>query len=273
MPSYIDTNRKEPVCYTSEIIDGGEQPLYRVVAQDAPDDAVECTVGWWWFSGAALQLTRSRARQSSSSAWRLIMGRIKRRDDCSVSGPEYFGFGDPTMRMLIQELPGARQCINYEWTDFDAVLAAQAARGQSGSSGAGNAGGAGGGSDASSARGSRKRSLQPQGGSPQDALAKRQRADDAARDARARSVSQRRRSGAQAGLWAAYDEMQRRAAQDELASEYAQQSAATPRDYASGGAPSQRVAMELVANTGRDALAAARPNSLLALFWQRNSRK
>lgn len=33
-----------------------------------------------------------------------------------------FGFSDPTVKMLIQELPNARKCNNYLWKDFDNPL-------------------------------------------------------------------------------------------------------------------------------------------------------
>ena len=44
---------------------------------------------------------------------------IKRKAQVSVSGPEMFGFSDPLVKMLIQELPDARKCTHYQWVDFD----------------------------------------------------------------------------------------------------------------------------------------------------------
>ena len=42
----------------------------------------------------------------------------KRQHSNSVSGPDYFGLGQNTIKHLIQELPGANQLPNYVWQHF-----------------------------------------------------------------------------------------------------------------------------------------------------------
>jgi hypothetical protein len=47
-----------------------------------------------------------------------MLKRIKKRSNVSVSGPEMYGYSDPTVQMLFQELPGARNCHSYQWKQF-----------------------------------------------------------------------------------------------------------------------------------------------------------
>ncbi len=55
---------------------------------------------------------------TSSGVWVECLKKIKRRQTVSVSGPEMYGFADPTVQMLIQELPNADKCANYQWKRF-----------------------------------------------------------------------------------------------------------------------------------------------------------
>jgi len=93
-------NTKEYVFYTSEILDGGKAPIFQVSPQDNPN----------------LKVTHS----TSSGVWCEVLKMIKRKPNVSVSGPEMYGFSDPTIKMLIQELPNADKCESYEWKEFDA---------------------------------------------------------------------------------------------------------------------------------------------------------
>jgi hypothetical protein len=108
LPSLLDPGRVKVTKYTSEIVDGGKQPLFRVTPADAPGEAVVHT--------------------APSGCWRIMLGRIKQRKDVSVSGPEMFGFSDSTIRMLIQELPNARSCVRYLWLDFEQAIEMQEER-------------------------------------------------------------------------------------------------------------------------------------------------
>ena len=42
----------------------------------------------------------------------------KRQHSNSVSGPDYFGLGQNTIKHLIQELPGADRLRDYVWQNF-----------------------------------------------------------------------------------------------------------------------------------------------------------
>jgi hypothetical protein len=36
----------------------------------------------------------------------------------TVSGPEYYGLSFATIKKMIQELPGAEECLGYQWVDL-----------------------------------------------------------------------------------------------------------------------------------------------------------
>jgi len=98
---------EERALYTCEILDGGDKPLFRVTPSDDPENYVEAA--------------------SASSAWKTILNRINeakpaadKRASVSVSGPEYFGFGVPTVAELIAQLPDADKCIHYRGIDASA---------------------------------------------------------------------------------------------------------------------------------------------------------
>lgn len=87
--------------YMCEILDGGEVPEFVVTPEDDPDNPAKGT--------------------SATSAWEKILKRVNelkteetgKRLYTAVSGPEYFGFGNPTIAKLIQDLPGADKCEKY----------------------------------------------------------------------------------------------------------------------------------------------------------------
>jgi superfamily II DNA/RNA helicase len=97
MPSI--KNPQQQVIYTSEIVDNGDGPGFRVTPADAPE--LSMTFG------------------TASRVWMEMLRKIKRRQSISVSGPETYGYSDPTVRMLIQELDGAELCESYQWVNFD----------------------------------------------------------------------------------------------------------------------------------------------------------
>jgi len=89
----------EYVIYTSEIIDGGNAPIFQVTPSDDPNLIMKHT--------------------TSSGVWCEMLKLIKKKPTVSVSGPEMFGFSDNTIKMLIQELPNARKCKSYGWKEYD----------------------------------------------------------------------------------------------------------------------------------------------------------
>jgi len=89
----------EYVIYTSEIIDGGNAPIFQVTPADDSNLVMKHT--------------------TSSGVWCEMLKLIKKKPTVSVSGPEMFGFSDNTIKMLIQELPNARKCKSYGWKEYD----------------------------------------------------------------------------------------------------------------------------------------------------------
>jgi SNF2 family DNA or RNA helicase len=95
--SYIKP--EDRVEYISEIRDGGESPIFAVIASDDPDNPI--------------------LNISATGAWTIMMQRIvdakdsKRPSKISVSGPEMYGYSDIRLKKLIEELPGAEYCKGY----------------------------------------------------------------------------------------------------------------------------------------------------------------
>lgn len=98
--STLDPSKK--VRYTCEILDTGEAtPLFRVTMDDNPDIKYE--------------------GNSPTSPWNLILKRILelRAENAnnpkalSISGPEYYGLAAPVTIYLIQQMPEAKECVNY----------------------------------------------------------------------------------------------------------------------------------------------------------------
>lgn len=83
--------------YRSRILDGGDVPLFEVVAEEDPSFTV--------------------VERSASTAWAKVVKTANEarheEKNCTVSGPEYFGYGHPTCVRLIQELPNVEKCIHY----------------------------------------------------------------------------------------------------------------------------------------------------------------
>jgi len=83
-----------------EIIEQDDKPLFKVTPEEDPS----CPV----------------VADSASAAWSSIIQRInnKKIEDTkrmyhSVSGPEYFGYANPAVVKLIQELPNAEKCTKF----------------------------------------------------------------------------------------------------------------------------------------------------------------
>ncbi|KAI8918001.1 F/Y rich C-terminus-domain-containing protein, partial [Entophlyctis helioformis] len=89
---------EKTVRYTSTVLDGGEGPRFQVVPEDAVDKAAVATsaTGAWTSILKAANILRNREHSNSAS------------------GPDYFGFSQPTIQKLIQELPNANLCSSYK---------------------------------------------------------------------------------------------------------------------------------------------------------------
>jgi len=97
--SFVDPSSRTE--YTSEIVDGGERPLFQVTASDAPD--------------------KPGQGNSPTAAWTAILRKLNEKSNKpfnAVSGPEYFGLAKGIISKLIQELPNADKCFNYQTQEF-----------------------------------------------------------------------------------------------------------------------------------------------------------
>ncbi|KAL1922084.1 uncharacterized protein VTP21DRAFT_10726 [Calcarisporiella thermophila] len=99
--STVDPDKQ--VNYHCEVLDGGEAPLFKITPEDRKD--------------------RPIIAQSATGAWTTVVreaNTLRKRDHSnSASGPDYYGFTHPTVAKMIQDLPGARQCANYVWQEFE----------------------------------------------------------------------------------------------------------------------------------------------------------
>lgn len=90
------------VVYHCTILDGGDGPKFQIVPSDAPDRTVIAGTATGAWSSIVKQANTIRSRQHSNS----------------VSGPDFFGLGQNTIKHLIQELPNADRLKDYVWQNF-----------------------------------------------------------------------------------------------------------------------------------------------------------
>lgn len=78
------------------------KPLFCIQGEDAPEIEIR--------------------KLTPSDAWAEVLRRSnilrKKVYKNTVSGTEYYGLSSATIRKMVQELPRARECEGYEWTDF-----------------------------------------------------------------------------------------------------------------------------------------------------------
>ncbi|PPQ68372.1 hypothetical protein CVT24_004793 [Panaeolus cyanescens] len=90
------------VVYHCTILDGGDGPKFQIVPSDRPDKPVIAGTATGAWSSIVKQANHIRNRQHSNS----------------VSGPDFFGLGQNTIKHLIQELPNADRLRDYVWQNF-----------------------------------------------------------------------------------------------------------------------------------------------------------
>ncbi|KAF5377869.1 hypothetical protein D9615_006687 [Tricholomella constricta] len=98
--STVDPNIE--VVYHCTILDGGDGPKFQIVPSDVPDRPVIAGTATGAWSSIVKQANAIRNRQHSNS----------------VSGPDFFGLGQNTIKHLIQELPNADRLRDYVWQTF-----------------------------------------------------------------------------------------------------------------------------------------------------------
>ncbi|KAH9035589.1 hypothetical protein EDB84DRAFT_1588104 [Lactarius hengduanensis] len=88
--------------YNCTILDGGDGPKFQIIANDMADKPI--------IAGTA------------TGAWSVVVRAAdhvrNRRHSNSVSGPDFFGLRQNTIRHLIQELLGADRLRDYVWQNF-----------------------------------------------------------------------------------------------------------------------------------------------------------
>ncbi|KAJ7274202.1 F/Y rich C-terminus-domain-containing protein [Mycena rebaudengoi] len=90
------------VVYHCTILDGGDGPKFQIIPSDVPDRPVIAGTATGAWSNIVKQANAIRNRQHSNS----------------VSGPDFFGLGQNTIKHLIQELPNADRLRDYVWQHF-----------------------------------------------------------------------------------------------------------------------------------------------------------
>ncbi|KAF7980654.1 hypothetical protein HWV62_37476 [Athelia sp. TMB] len=98
--STVDPNIE--VVYNCTILDGGDGPKFQIVPSDAPERVVISGTATGAWSNIVKLANTIRNRQHSNS----------------VSGPDFFGLGQNTIKHLIQHLPGADRLRDYVWQNF-----------------------------------------------------------------------------------------------------------------------------------------------------------
>ncbi|KAF8885677.1 hypothetical protein CPB84DRAFT_1750088 [Gymnopilus junonius] len=90
------------VVYHCTILDGGDGPKFQIIPSDRPDKPIIAGTATGAWSSIVKQANAIRNRQHSNS----------------VSGPDFFGLGQNTIKHLIQELPNADRLRDYVWQNF-----------------------------------------------------------------------------------------------------------------------------------------------------------
>lgn len=98
--STIDPNAD--ATYKCTILDGGDGPKFQIEPSDLPGQPIIAGTATGAWANIVKQANIIRNRQHSNS----------------VSGPDFFGLGQNTIKHLIQELPGADRLRDYVWQNF-----------------------------------------------------------------------------------------------------------------------------------------------------------
>ncbi|KAJ7748006.1 F/Y rich C-terminus-domain-containing protein, partial [Mycena olivaceomarginata] len=100
---YLSTvDQTAEVVYHCTILDGGDGPKFQIIPSDVPDRPVIAGTATGAWSTIVKQANALRQRAHSNS----------------VSGPDFFGLGQNTIKHLIQELPNADRLRDYVWQHF-----------------------------------------------------------------------------------------------------------------------------------------------------------
>lgn len=90
------------VVYHCTILDGGDGPKFQVTPSDCPDRPIIAGTATGAWSQIVKQANALRNRQHSNT----------------VSGPDFFGLAQNTIKHLIQGLPNGGKLKGYVWQHF-----------------------------------------------------------------------------------------------------------------------------------------------------------
>lgn len=91
------------VTYYSEVKDGGAAPIFEVWAEDAPSERFQSSTSTGAWTAVFKAAAAVRGKDMTNSA----------------SGPDFFGFSNNTIQMMIETLPGVENCLNYQKKTFE----------------------------------------------------------------------------------------------------------------------------------------------------------
>jgi hypothetical protein len=103
-PSVLSPSRR--TVYHCTILDGGDNPIFEMRAEDDADNPVQATSSTACQSIVLKAINKARDRQATNSG----------------SGPEFFGYSNPTILNLLQKLPNAGRCLKYKFIKFDSSV-------------------------------------------------------------------------------------------------------------------------------------------------------
>jgi hypothetical protein len=96
-------NADQQTMYTCRIEDGGDGPKFIIEPEDQPSKPIIANTATGAWTTVVREANAIRRREHSNSA----------------SGPDYFGFSQATIRKMIQDLPNAHKCKNYQIQEFE----------------------------------------------------------------------------------------------------------------------------------------------------------
>lgn len=89
---------EQQATYHSRILDGGTGPIFDVYADDNPEQRFQSPTPTGAWTAIVKQVNALRGREYANSA----------------SGPDFFGLSNPTISMIIENLPEAKRCTQYQ---------------------------------------------------------------------------------------------------------------------------------------------------------------
>jgi len=119
------TDPEGTATYVSEVKDGGAAPIFEVwqEPETPPEDDV-----------IAPRFQSSTSTGAWTSVFKAAAAVRGKELTNSASGPDFFGFSNNTIQMMIEMLPGVENCLNYQKKNFETGLMAMGGKSANGRS-------------------------------------------------------------------------------------------------------------------------------------------